>query len=63
MLQVLNIKSKAKEVEDVKPNMAKAFGETVIIYNPIHSLTLGQPMGLLLSLTYAATTTSRSIRR
>lgn len=57
------ISSLSIESINIKPKMSKVFGETLIIWNPERSLTAGQPMGLLLSLTYPTTTTSRSVRR
>lgn len=43
--------NKSKIVLDVKPNMAQIGGETTV-YTEVRLISQGQPMGLLLALTY-----------
>jgi hypothetical protein len=59
--RVVDTKPNSLRAVDVKPNMNRAFEETVI-YTDTRTINKGQPMGLLLSLTYPTTFTFTSSR-
>ncbi len=61
-LKVVDVKPKLKLVEDVKPNLTKVNGETVV-YTELRTILAGQPIGLLLTLTYPIAITNFTANR
>ena len=60
--RVVDTKPNSYQVVDVKPLMNKAFDETVT-YIDTRTISQGQPMGLLLALTYPTAFTFTMVRQ
>ena len=56
-----DVKPIAMMVEDIKPIASSVSGETQVYYDLV-TLLAGQPMGLLLCLTYAGDISSTNVR-